>query len=300
MHQSIRMTKSNDGFALAWAEAGRGPALVKAANWLTHLEYDWDSPVWRHWTRFFAERFRFKALVMFTIAWSTLVYSPIAHWVWAAGGWLYDFGALDFAGGTVVHISSGVSALVAAIVLGRRHGFGTEEVAPHNLTYTILGAGLLWFGWFGFNAGSALAANGLAANAFVVTNTAAAMGAITWMAVTWIRDNYRAKFLSAMKAFGDRWQRDRTNVTSVAMMLGERAVRYSEGKPSIDLDAVLKAAADVERHCELHARRTARRMRMCVPQRHRFGSSAARIAASSGSRSCSRSACARIIMPGMQ
>jgi Amt family ammonium transporter len=138
----------------------------------------------------FAERFRFKALVIFTIVWSTLIYSPIAHWVWAAGGWLYDFGALDFAGGTVVHISSGVSALVAAIVLGKRHGFGTEDVAPHNLTYTILGAGLLWFGWFGFNAGSALAANGLAANAFVVTNTAAAMGAITWMAVTWIRDGH--------------------------------------------------------------------------------------------------------------
>ena len=138
----------------------------------------------------FAERFRFKALVVFTIAWSTLVYSPIAHWVWAVGGWLFDFGALDFAGGTVVHVSSGVSALVAAIVLGRRHGFGAEKMEPHNLTYTILGAGLLWFGWFGFNAGSALGANGLAANAFVVTNTAAAMGAVTWMAVTWIRDGH--------------------------------------------------------------------------------------------------------------
>jgi Amt family ammonium transporter len=136
----------------------------------------------------FAERFRFKALVIFTIAWSTLVYSPIAHWIWAAGGWLFDFGALDFAGGTVVHIASGVSALVAAIVLGKRHGFGQEKMEPHNLTYTILGAGLLWFGWFGFNAGSALAANGLAANALVVTNTAAAMGAVTWMAVSWIRD----------------------------------------------------------------------------------------------------------------
>jgi Amt family ammonium transporter len=138
----------------------------------------------------FAERLRFKSLVIFTIAWSTLIYSPIAHWVWAVGGWLFDFGALDFAGGTVVHISSGVSALVAAIVLGKRHGFGQEPMEPHNLTYTILGAGLLWFGWFGFNAGSALAANGLAANALVVTNTAAAMGAITWMAVTWIRDGH--------------------------------------------------------------------------------------------------------------
>src|SRR5918999_3136938 len=136
----------------------------------------------------FAERLRFKSLVLFTIAWSTLVYSPIAHWVWAVGGWLFDYGALDFAGGTVVHISSGISALVAAIVLGRRHGFGEETMTPHNLTYTILGAGLLWFGWFGFNAGSALAADGLAANALVVTNTAAAMGAITWLAVSWIRD----------------------------------------------------------------------------------------------------------------
>jgi ammonium transporter, Amt family len=138
----------------------------------------------------FAERLRFKSLVIFTIAWSTFIYSPVAHWVWAAGGWLFDFGALDFAGGTVVHITSGISALVAAIVLGRRHGFGQEPMEPHNLTYTVLGAGLLWFGWFGFNAGSALAANGLAANAFVVTNTAAAMGAVTWMAVTWIRDGH--------------------------------------------------------------------------------------------------------------
>lgn len=139
----------------------------------------------------FAERFRFKALVVFTILWSTIVYSPIAHWVWSGSGgelgWLRDFGSLDFAGGTVVHISSGVSALVAALVVGRRVGFGTEKMDPHNLTYTILGAGLLWFGWFGFNAGSALAASGLAANAFVVTNTAAAMGAITWLTASWIR-----------------------------------------------------------------------------------------------------------------
>ena len=136
----------------------------------------------------FAERFRLKALVVFAIAWSTLVYSPIAHWVWSSEGWLFDLGSLDFAGGTVVHISSGVAALVAALVVGRRVGFKTEKMDPHNLTYTILGAGLLWFGWFGFNAGSALGANGLAANAFVVTNTAAAMGAMTWLTATWIRD----------------------------------------------------------------------------------------------------------------
>ncbi len=136
----------------------------------------------------FAERFRFKALVIFTVAWSTLVYAPVAHWVWAVGGWLRDFGALDFAGGTVVHITSGVSALVAAAVLGKRHVVRRgEETEPHNLTYTVLGAGVLWFGWFGFNAGSALAANGLAANALVVTNTAAAMGALTWTMVSWLR-----------------------------------------------------------------------------------------------------------------
>jgi Amt family ammonium transporter len=136
----------------------------------------------------FAERFRLKALVVFAIAWSTIVYAPIAHWVWSTEGWLFDFGSLDFAGGTVVHISSGVAALVAALVVGRRVGFKTEKMDPHNLTYTILGAGLLWFGWFGFNAGSAVGANGLAANAFVVTNTAAAMGAMTWLTATWVRD----------------------------------------------------------------------------------------------------------------
>lgn len=134
----------------------------------------------------FAERKRFKAFVVFSLAWSTLVYAPLAHWVWG-GGWLFEFGALDFAGGTVIHISSGVAAVVAASMLGPRVGFGSKSADPHDLTMTVLGAGLLWFGWFGFNAGSALAANGLAAHAFVVTNTAAAMGAMTWMTVSWIR-----------------------------------------------------------------------------------------------------------------
>jgi Amt family ammonium transporter len=138
----------------------------------------------------FAERKRFKAFVVFSLAWATLVYDPIAHWVWGVGGWLRDYGAMDFAGGTVVHITSGVSALVAATMLGKRVGFGKEPMDPHNLTLTVLGAGLLWFGWFGFNAGSALAANGLAANAFVVTNVAAAMGALTWMTVSWLRHGH--------------------------------------------------------------------------------------------------------------
>jgi ammonium transporter, Amt family len=133
----------------------------------------------------FAERKRFKAFVLFSLLWATFVYDPIAHWVWGTGGWLKTLGALDFAGGTVVHISSGVSALVAALVLGHRVGFGNERMDPHDITMTVLGAGLLWFGWFGFNAGSALAANGLAANAFLVTNTAAAMGALTWLTVSW-------------------------------------------------------------------------------------------------------------------
>ena len=133
----------------------------------------------------FAERQRFKAFVLFSILWATFVYDPIAHWVWGAGGWLHTLGALDFAGGTVVHISSGVSALVAALVLGRRIGFGQGKFEPHDATMTVLGACLLWFGWFGFNAGSAVAAGGLATSAFVVTNTATAMAALTWMTVSW-------------------------------------------------------------------------------------------------------------------
>jgi Amt family ammonium transporter len=135
----------------------------------------------------FAERKRFKAFVIFTLLWATFVYAPVAHWVWGVGGWLRGLGALDFAGGTVVHITSGVSALVAAGMLGKRVGFGKEPMDPHDLTMTVLGAALLWFGWFGFNAGSALGAGALAANAFVVTNTSAAMAALTWMTVSWLR-----------------------------------------------------------------------------------------------------------------
>jgi ammonium transporter, Amt family len=135
----------------------------------------------------FAERTRFKAFAIFTLLWSTLVYAPIAHWVWGVGGWLGELGALDFAGGTVVHISSGMSALVAAIILGRRIGFGEEKMDPHDSTMTVLGAALLWFGWFGFNAGSALGSGELAVSAFVTTNTAAAMAALTWVTMSWMR-----------------------------------------------------------------------------------------------------------------
>ncbi len=132
----------------------------------------------------FAERKRFGAFVLFTILWSVLVYSPLAHWVWAPGGWLRELGALDFAGGTVVHISSGVSALVAAVMIGRRWTNGDRQ-EPHDVPMTVLGAGLLWFGWFGFNAGSALGANGVAANALLVTNTAAAAATVSWVAVSY-------------------------------------------------------------------------------------------------------------------
>ena len=138
----------------------------------------------------FAERKRFKAMVVFSLLWATFVYAPVAHWVWGVGGWLRTFGALDFAGGTVVHITAGVAALVAASMLGKRIGFGEGSLEPHNLTYTVLGAGLLWFGWFGFNGGSALGANGLAANALVVTNTAAAMGGLAWMTASWLRHGH--------------------------------------------------------------------------------------------------------------
>jgi Amt family ammonium transporter len=133
------------------------------------------------------ERMRFRAYVAFLVLWATLVYVPLAHWVWGSGGWLLKLGALDFAGGTVVHISAGVSALVAAWLLGPRRGFRRTPLVPHNVPLVLLGAGLLWFGWFGFNAGSALAANGIAVLAFVNTNTAAAAALVAWAALDSMR-----------------------------------------------------------------------------------------------------------------
>ncbi len=133
----------------------------------------------------YAERKRFGAFVLFTVLWSIVVYSPVAHWVWSADGWLFKLGALDFAGGTVVHATSGISALVVALLIGRRVANG-DKMEPHDLPMTVLGAGLLWFGWFGFNAGSALGANGLAANALLVTNTAAGAATITWVLVSYL------------------------------------------------------------------------------------------------------------------
>lgn len=132
----------------------------------------------------FVERIKFNGFLLFTLLWATLVYDPIAHWVWG-GGWLGNLGALDFAGGLVVHISSGVSALAIALVIGARRGFGKVPMEPNNIPLTLVGAILLWFGWFGFNGGSALGANGLAASAFVVTNTSAAAAAVTWTLLSW-------------------------------------------------------------------------------------------------------------------
>lgn len=133
-----------------------------------------------------AERMKFSAYVLFIGAWSILVYAPLAHMVWGVGGFLRGLGALDFAGGTVVHISSGVSALVLAIMVGKRHTGVSEDLRPHNLPMTLIGTALLWFGWFGFNAGSAIGSNGLAASAFVVTHIAAATAALTWVLMEWI------------------------------------------------------------------------------------------------------------------
>ena len=134
----------------------------------------------------FAERTRFSAVMIFSALWLLLVYAPVTHWVWG-GGWLQQMGLLDFAGGTVVHITAGVAALVAALVIGNRNGFGQTAMPPHNMTMTVTGAGMLWVGWFGFNAGSALAANGDAGMAMLVTHLSAAAGAFTWMCVEWVK-----------------------------------------------------------------------------------------------------------------
>ena len=135
-------------------------------------------------TSVFAERVKLSSFIIFGLLWTTLVYDPLAHWVWG-GGWIAQMGGLDFAGGTVVHICRGFSALAIMLVIGKRKGFGEHPMEPANIPIALLGAAMLWFGWFGFNAGSALAANGLAANAFVVTNTSAAAGALAWMCASW-------------------------------------------------------------------------------------------------------------------
>lgn len=135
----------------------------------------------------FAERMKFSSMLIFSALWLLAVYIPVCHWVWASSGWLFEKGLLDFAGGTVVHITAGVAALVAAVVIGKRNGFPTTAMPPHNMTMTVTGAGMLWVGWFGFNGGSALAANGNAAMAILVTHISAAAGALAWMTIEWMR-----------------------------------------------------------------------------------------------------------------
>lgn len=177
--------------SLAWAglngvglspHAVYGPTIPHQAFMVFQLMFAAITPALI--TGAFAERMKFSALMLFAVLWSLFIYCPVAHWVWG-GGWLAALGALDFAGGAVVHISSGISALICAHVLGVRQGYGTEYMAPHNLPMVLLGTGLLWVGWFGFNAGSALGANETAVVAFVATHTAAVTAALSWMAVEW-------------------------------------------------------------------------------------------------------------------
>ncbi|HBN15333.1 MAG TPA: ammonia channel protein, partial [Pseudohongiella sp.] len=135
----------------------------------------------------FAERMKFSSLVIFVVLWATLVYFPVCHWVWNSNGWLYQMGLIDFAGGTVVHVTAGVAAVIMAIMLGKRRGFLTAPLMPHNLTMTFTGAGMLWVGWYGFNAGSALGASGGASMALLATHMSASAGALTWMGIEWVR-----------------------------------------------------------------------------------------------------------------
>ncbi len=169
---------------------GQAPSTVYATT-VPHLAYMIFQAMFAIitvalWTGSVVERIRFSSLVIVAIAWFTLVYVPVAHWVWGSGGWLGKMGVLDFAGGTVVHITAGVSALALAMVLGPRKGYKSELMEPNNIPLIMIGGALLWFGWFGFNAGSALTSGGLASSAFVATNTAAAAAGITWMVLSWI------------------------------------------------------------------------------------------------------------------
>ncbi len=148
----------------------------------------------------FAERMKFSAFLVFTLLWATFVYDPVCHWVWGVGGWLRNLGVLDFAGGTVVHINAGIAALMTAIIIGRRKNFEHNIPTPHNLPFIVLGTALLWFGWFGFNAGSALGANSLAVNAFVVTNTAAAAAGLSWAVLEWLKNGKPTVFGAASGA----------------------------------------------------------------------------------------------------
>ena len=171
---------------------GAGPSLAYAPT-IPHLGYAFYQMMFAVITPAlitgaFVERVKFKTFLVFTVIWATIVYDPVAHWVWGVGGFLRQMGALDFAGGTVVHVTAGFAALAFAMVIGARKGYGKIPMEPSAIPYTILGAGLLWFGWFGFNGGSALAANGLAVHAVMTTNTSAAAAALVWMFLSWRDD----------------------------------------------------------------------------------------------------------------
>jgi Amt family ammonium transporter len=192
---SLSFGPDKGGFigSLSWVflnHVGQAPSTVYATT-VPHLAFMIFQAMFAIitvalWTGAVVERMKFSALVLFSILWLTFVYAPVAHWVWGAGGWLAKLGALDFAGGTVVHINAGVSALALALVLGPRRGYREKEpMEPNSIPLVVLGAALLWFGWFGFNAGSALTAGGLASSAFVATNTAAAAAGLTWMFLSW-------------------------------------------------------------------------------------------------------------------
>jgi Amt family ammonium transporter len=202
---SISFGPDNGGFigGLDWfglIGVGQEPSVVYATT-VPHLAFMIFQAAFAIitvalWTGSIVERIKFSTFLVFAALWLTLVYCPIAHWVWGSGGWLAKLGALDFAGGTVVHVNAGISALALAMVLGPRTGFKEKmPMEPNNIPFVVLGAGLLWFGWFGFNAGSALTSGGLASSAFVATNTAAASAAFTWMVLGWI--NRRPSLLGA-------------------------------------------------------------------------------------------------------
>ncbi len=171
-------------FALNNVPADAGPGDVGQLNMVFQLMFAAITPALI--VGAFAERMKFSAFFIFTVAWSTLIYAPLCHWVWGPDGWLGARGAMDFAGGTVVHISSGMAALIAAIMIGRRRGYGARPMPPHSVPFTVLGAALLWVGWFGFNSGSALAADGTAVLAFVNTNTATGAAVLGWVFAEWI------------------------------------------------------------------------------------------------------------------
>ena len=187
---SLAFGPSIGGLVGGLGYAGLGPLATEARGTVPHLAFCAFQMMFAVITPAliagaFAERMRFSAYAVFVFLWSTLVYDPVAHWVWSESGWLFKMGALDFAGGTVVHLSAGASALVCAVVLGKRVGYPHERHQPHNLTMTLTGAGILWFGWFGFNAGSALGSGALAALAIVTTHVGAAAGALGWIVVEW-------------------------------------------------------------------------------------------------------------------